>query len=144
VVDHLGGDFVVQIPDCIRKRESVFIQNEVGQSQRRYMCEKRGRSVPRCIKQASVGGEKRGWGSRSPIFSRVNGRSETKYGREEMSMTALDNAYMSIKGTNQQTKEKPRVSPVYSDQGCCKFNFAIPIEPRDSPRPTGHKRSRTS
>jgi hypothetical protein len=144
VVDHLGGDFVVQIPDCIRKRESVFIQNEVGQSQRRYMCEKRGRSVPRCIKQASVGGEKRGWGSRSPIFSRVNGRSETKYGREEISMTALDNAYMSTIGINKRrdTLESARCTRI---KNAVDSNpIPIPIGPRDSPRPTGHKRSRTS
>ena len=87
--------------------------------------------MPRFIKQASVGGKRRGLGSRSPIFSRVKGRSETKYGREEMSMTALDNAYMSIKGTNQSTKVQSRVSLVYPDQECCRFEFDC-----DSDRPS--------
>lgn len=92
------------------------------------------------------GRKRRGLDSRSPIFSRVNGRSETKYGREEMSMTALDNAYMSTKGINKRsnTLESARCTQIKDAVDSSSIAIAFPIGPRDSPRPTGHKRSRTS
>lgn len=46
----------------VYERESVFVQDEVRKSQRRYMCEKRGRSVPRFIKQAIKGEREKRFG----------------------------------------------------------------------------------
>jgi hypothetical protein len=102
VVDHLGGDCVVGARCRCRKVQVSYGMRWVSDGGKCGGEEEGGQCQDASSRRVKEG-EKRGLGSRSPIFSRVKGRSETKYGREEISMTALDNAYMSIEGINKRT-----------------------------------------
>ena len=59
-------------------------------------------------------------------------------------MTALDNAYMSIKGIDNRRNTLESALCTRVRNAVDSNPIPIPIGPRDSPRPTGHKRSRTS
>ena len=150
VVDHLGGDFVVQIPDCgpdpgLYTKERACLYRKRLEGVNAGICVRREGGQCQDVSCRRVKGRKRrGLDSRSPIFSRVKGRSETKYGREEISMTALDNAYMSTIGINKRRDSLESARCTQIKDAVDSNSIAIPIESRDSPRPTGHKRCRTS